>query len=79
MNVLAIWLSSLMALIFLVSVLLASRNRILVKLALRNIPRRKAQTALIIVGLMLSTTIIMAALAIGDSINGGIRLGARTP
>ena len=76
MNVLAIWLSSLMVLIFLVSVLLASRNRILVKLALRNIPRRKAQTALIIVGLMLSTTIIMAALAIGDSINGGIRLGA---
>ena len=76
MNVLAIWLSSLMVVIFLVSVLLASRNRILVKLALRNIPRRKAQTALIIVGLMLSTTIIMAALAIGDSINGGIRLGA---
>lgn len=76
MSVLAIWLSSLMVLIFLVSVLLASRNRILVKLALRNIPRRKAQTALIIVGLMLSTTIIMAALAIGDSINGGIRLGA---
>ena len=76
MNVLAIWLSSLMVLIFMVSVLLASRNRILVKLALRNIPRRKAQTALIIVGLMLSTTIIMAALAIGDSINGGIRLGA---
>tara|TARA_B100000029_G_scaffold171159_2_gene167433 strand:+ start:21384 stop:24938 length:3555 start_codon:yes stop_codon:yes gene_type:complete len=76
MNVLAIWLSSLMLVIFLVSIFLASRNRILVKLALRNIPRRKAQTALIIVGLMLSTTIIMAALAIGDSINGGIRLGA---
>ena len=56
--------------------ILASRNRILVKLALRNIPRRKAQTVLIIVGLMLSTTIIMAALGIGDSINGGIRLGA---
>ena len=76
MNVLAISLSSLMVIILLVSIFLASRNRILLKLALRNIPRRKAQTVLIIVGLMLSTTIIMAALAIGDSINGGIRLGA---
>ncbi len=76
MNVLAISLSSLMVIILLVSIFLASRNRILLKLALRNIPRRKAQTVLIIAGLMLSTTIIMAALAIGDSINGGIRLGA---
>ena len=76
MNAMAIWLSSLMVGILIVSIFLASRNRILVKLALRNIPRRKAQTVLIIVGLMLSTTIIMAALAIGDSINGGIRLGA---
>ena len=66
MNAMAIWLSSLMVGILIVSIFLASRNRILVKLALRNIPRRKAQTVLIIVGLMLSTTIIMAALAIGD-------------
>ena len=76
MNVLAISLSSLMVITLVAAIILASRNRILVKLALRNIPRRKAQTVLIIVGLMLSTTIIMAALAIGDSINGGIRLGA---
>ena len=76
MNVLAISLSSLMVITLVAAIILASRNRILVKLALRNIPRRKAQTVLIIVGLMLSTTIIMAALGIGDSINGGIRLGA---
>ena len=76
MNVLAISLSSAMMVILVGSFVLASRNRILLKLALRNIPRRKAQTVLIIVGLMLSTTIIMAALAIGDSINSGIRLSA---
>ena len=76
MNVLAISLSSLMVITLVAAIILASRNRILVKLALRNIPRRKAQPVLIIVGLMLSTTIIMAALGIGDSSYGGIRLGA---
>jgi len=75
-NTLAISLSTLTAIILMAFILLASRNRVLLKLALRNIPRRKAQTALIIVGLMLSTTIIMAALGIGDSINKGIRVGA---
>ena len=53
--------------------LLALRNRVLLKLALRNIPRRKAQSVLIVVGLMLSTTIIMSALAIGDSVSSSIR------
>ncbi len=52
---------------------LAFRNRILVKLALRNIPRRPAQTILIVVGLMLSTTIISASLAIGDTVAISIR------
>ena len=76
MDVLAIALFSGMLVIILVTIFLASRNRVLLKLAVRNIPRRKAQTVLIIMGLMLSTTIIMAALAIGDSINSGIRIGA---
>ncbi len=52
---------------------LGLRNRILVKLALRNIPRRPAQTVLIVVGLMLSTTIIAASLSIGDTVAGSIR------
>ena len=34
------------------------RNPVLFKLGLRNIPRRRAQTVLIIIGLMLSTAII---------------------
>ena len=76
MDVLAIALFSGMLVIILVTIFLASRNSVLLKLAVRNIPRRKAQTLLIITGLMLSTTIIMAALAIGDSINSAIRIGA---
>ena len=76
MNHLAISLASLMVIISLSTLLLALRNRVLLKMALRNIPRRKSQTILIIVGLMLSTTIIMSALSIGDSINSAIRIGS---
>ncbi|MEE8363341.1 MAG: FtsX-like permease family protein [Dehalococcoidia bacterium] len=57
----------------LVIVVMALRNRILLKLALRNIPRRRAQTVLIVVGLMLSTTIIASSLAIGDTVTYSIR------
>ena len=55
---------------------LALFNRIVVKIGLRNIPRRPAQTALIVVGLMLSTLIISSALGTGDTINHSIRLAA---
>ncbi|MCH7592913.1 MAG: ABC transporter permease, partial [Chloroflexi bacterium] len=70
---LAITLSGILAIASLVIITMALRNRILMKLALRNIPRRRAQTVLIIVGLMLSTTIISASLAIGDTVTGSIR------
>ena len=52
---------------------LALRNRILVKLALRNVGRRRGRSALIVVGLMLGTTIIAAALATGDTMSHTIR------
>ena len=52
---------------------LAARNRIMVKLGLRNIPRRKGQTVLIVVGVMLSTVIASAALGTGDTISFSIR------
>lgn len=73
MGGLAIGMAS--ALAFAVAVLgvLAFRNPVLVKLGVRNIPRRSAQTVLIVVGLMLSTTIIAAALALGDTISSSIR------
>ena len=52
---------------------LALRNPLLVKLGLRNIPRRRAQTILIIVGLMLSTVIITSAFGTGDTVSYSIR------
>ena len=52
---------------------LAARNRIMVKLGLRNIPRRRGQAILIVVGIMLSTVIASAALGTGDTISFSIR------
>ena len=54
----------------------ALRNRIMLRLALRNIPRRRAQTVLIVVGIMLSSVIMATAFGIGDSINFSIRTEA---
>jgi len=48
------------------------RNRILFMMGLRNIPRRVAQTVLIIIGLMLSTVIITAAFTTGDTVDYSI-------
>src|ERR1700694_5392061 len=47
----------------------AAVNRVLLKMALRNIPRRRAQTVLILFGLMLATLIITASLSVGDTLN----------
>lgn len=55
---------------------LALRNRLPLKLGLRNIPRRPAQTVLIVVGLMLSTTLITSALGTGDTMTYSLRTGA---
>ncbi len=48
------------------------RNRIMFLIGLRNIPRRLAQTILIVVGLMLSTLIISAAFTTGDTVDHSI-------
>ncbi len=56
----------------LVSVL-AWRNPLLFKIGLRNIPRRRAQTALIAIGLMLSTLLISSAFATGDTLSSSLR------
>jgi uncharacterized protein HemY len=39
----------------------ALRNRVILKMAVRNIPRRRAQTALIVLGLMLATLLFSAS------------------
>ena len=45
----------------------AIRRPVIFKLGVRNIPRRPPQTVLIVVGLMLSTLIMAAALGVGDT------------
>ena len=47
----------------------AWRRPVLFKLGVRNIPRRRAQSALIVIGLMLSTLIMSAALGVGDTLH----------
>jgi len=53
--------------------LVGLRNRMMVRLGLRNIPRRRAQTVLIVLGLMLSTLIISSAFGTGDTMTYTIR------
>ncbi len=52
---------------------IAWRQRTIFKMALRNLPRRKAQTVLIVFGLMLATTIISSALTIDDTLAYSIK------
>src|SRR6266487_2356023 len=51
----------------------AWRNPIIMRLALRNIPRRRAQTVLIVFGLMLATLLITAAFGTGDTMTYSMR------
>ena len=55
-------------LILLLLAVLGFRNRVMLKLGLRNIARRRAQTVLIVIGLMLSTLIIAAAFGTGHNV-----------
>lgn len=59
LSVLGIWLS----------------NRTMFKLGLRNVPRRGAQTTLVVLGLMLGTLIIAASFTTGDSITYSVTKG----
>jgi putative ABC transport system permease protein len=52
---------------------LGIRNRVLVRLGIRNAARRPGRTALIVVGLMLGTAIVSAALTTGDTMSHSIR------
>ena len=53
--------------------LLAWRRPVFFKLGLRPIPRRRAQSTLIVLGLMLATLIITAAFVTGDTLSYSIR------
>lgn len=69
----AIVLLAAVALILLALIVLGLRNRTIAKLGLRNIPRRRSQSALIVLGLTLSTIIIVSALSIGDTLSYSVR------
>ena len=55
---------------------IAIRDKILIRMAIRNVARRPARSALIIVGLMLATAIIASAFTTGDSITFSIKRNA---
>jgi putative ABC transport system permease protein len=66
-----------MTLIFLIILILillwiiisSIRNRILFKMAIRNFSRKKSSSAIIIIGLMVSTAIISSSFTVGDTFN----------
>ncbi len=73
---LAVVLVGVLAVLLAATVALALRHRIFVRLSLRGALRRPGRSALIVVGLMLGTAIIAAALATGDTMSSTIRSSA---
>jgi putative ABC transport system permease protein len=73
---LAVVLSITFVVVLGVVAILALRNPVLVRLGVRNVRRRPARSALIVVGSMLGTAIIAAALSTGDSMSQTIRSSA---
>ena len=61
------------SLMFLILIFVAIRAIVMFKIGARNLPRNPNQTVLIILGLMLSTTIIGASLGVGDTVTHSIR------
>ena len=55
---------------------LAARDRVALRIAVRNAPRRPAQAALILTGLMLATLLFSAAFTTGDTLTNSLRIQA---
>ena len=60
----------------LITAFVALRNRVVFTMAVRNIPRRRGQTVLIVLGLMLATVLFSASFATGDTLAHSIRVQA---
>jgi putative ABC transport system permease protein len=73
MSNIAVVMLALMAVCLLGVGFIAWRNRTMFWLGVRNLPRRKAQTVLIVFGLMLATLIIASALTIGDTLTYSLK------
>ena len=56
--------------------LAALRNRVFLRLGVRDIWRRRSRTLLIVIGLMLGTALISAALNTGDTLSHSVRTSA---
>ena len=69
----ALYLAVALGLILAGAALISLRNPIIGKLGIRNIPRRPAQSTLIVIGLTLSTMIIVSALSLGDTLDKTVR------
>lgn len=72
MNLIMYVLLGLLAITLSATLIIFLRNRIVFLMGLRNIPRRVAQSTLIVIGLMLSTVIITAAFTFGDTVDYSI-------
>src|SRR5262245_17907493 len=72
-DTLAVALSALVGLGVAIIAALAIRNIVFFRLGVRNIGRRAGRSALIVVGLMLATAIIAAALGTGDTMGRTVR------
>ncbi len=66
-------LSSALCLVLIVLAAVGWRNNVMLKLGLRPILRRRTQSTLIVLGLMLATLIITAAFVTGDTLSHTIR------
>ena len=78
MGALEVALVSLLAVALVTVAVLAARNRVFFRLGVRNVRRRPGRSALIVVGLMLGTAVIAAALATGDTMTTTVRSSAVT-
>ncbi len=76
MDTLVVVLAAMVVAAFGTIAVLALRNRIFLRLGVRNVGRRRGRSALIVLGLMLGTAIIAAALATGDTMSRTIRASA---
>lgn len=71
--VMATWMAAAVGIVLLGLLILAAFNRMLLRMALRNTVRRRGQTVLIIIGLMLATVIFTASLGVGDTLNYSVQ------
>jgi putative ABC transport system permease protein len=54
----------------------AVRNRVSFRMAARNLPRRRTQTILVVLGLMLATMLFSASFTTGDTLTNSLRVQA---